>query len=414
MNCDCGSTTAMLNPKEAMRLVLEHAAPLGVERVALSRASGRVLAQTVVADRDYPPFDRAMMDGYAVRLADAGKRVAVVGEATPGVAWSGRLTDGQAVSIMTGAPCPDGAELVVPVEQTVLEGDVVGLPDDLRPGRHIAYRGSDRPSGADLLGAGARITPLALAVMATVGVVRPLVRCRPKVALVATGNELLDAAARPGRYQIRDSNTPLLLGVLHRLGVSDTLCLRAVDRPEEIRARLAECESYEIVLLTGGVSAGRYDFIPEVVAGLGWRVVFHKLAQQPGKPLLFAERNGRLLFGLPGNPLAVHLCAQRYVAAAIRGMSGLPALPARGVGRLAAGCGNRGDRTLFLPARVRPMAADGGSSVEPMATHGSADIFPASRANAMLELAPGQTICSGAGVQFEWLAGECAGEGDPA
>ncbi len=272
MNCDCGSTTAMLNPKEAMRLVLERAAPLGVERVALSRASGRVLAQTVVADRDYPPFDRAMMDGYAVRLADAGRRVAVVGEATPGVAWSGRLTDGQAVSIMTGAPCPDGAELVVPVEQTVREGDGVGLPDDLRPGRHIAYRGSDQPSGADLLGAGARITPLALAVMATVGVVHPLVRRRPKVALVATGNELLDAAARPERYQIRDCNTPLLLVGRAPGSGCPTRSACAADRPEEIRARLEECRSYEIVLLTGGVSAGRYDFIPEVVAGLGWRV----------------------------------------------------------------------------------------------------------------------------------------------
>jgi len=390
---------SFIDPDEALRLVLQHTPDARYEQVPLAEAMLRVLVRRVVADRGYPPFDRAMMDGFAVRVADAGRVVPVAGEVAAGVAPQVEVAPGSAVAIMTGAVCPRGTEAVVPVEQVDRTDEGVGLPRPIVAGQHIVPAGSERGAGEVVVPAGTLIKAMELAVLAAVGCETVVVTARPTMAVISTGDEVVAAGTDPERHQIRNSNGPMLGAAARGLGLPRVTLLHADDTEDALHRALKLAEA-DIVLLSGGVSAGRYDLVPQVLQQAGASIVFHRVTQKPGKPLLLARRGDRLFFGLPGNPISSHFCFQRYVAAAVRRLTGRPE-PAVDRGVLATDLSVRGERTLFLPARV--VWSGDAWQVAPVVV-GSGNIFACVDTVAYARLAPGEhRLKAGAAISFEWM-----------
>lgn len=399
--------SSLIPPDEALRVVLQTTPPAAPRVVPLLTAVGLRLAEDVRADRDYPPFDRAMMDGYAVRLADAGGAVRAAGQIAAGQAAAAVLTPGTCFEIMTGAACPEGTQAVVPKELAARHGDSVQLPPDLHDGQHLAPRGAECRAGSVVLRAGDVLTPLAIGVLASVGRQAVLAVPAPSLGILTTGGELTAAGQSPGPAQIRDSSGPLLAAMAALCGAGPARVLHASDDVAAIVAGLESLHDCDLVVLTGGVSMGRYDLVPDSFRQIGAELIFHKVSQKPGKPLLFARRDTQLLFGLPGNPLAAHLCFHRYVAAAIRRRGGhAPAASERRQGRLAAAVRRGDSRTWFVLGRAeRASGAAGDWNLQPLPGCSSADLFSTSQANCYLEVPPGETLlAAGEAVAFEWLA----------
>jgi molybdopterin molybdotransferase len=397
----------MLNPEEALNRVVQTASLLPPRAVALRDACGLTLAEAIVADGDCPPFRRAMMDGYAVRIADAGRTLPVVGEIPAGSVWDGELAAGQCIEILTGAPCPAGTEAVVQMERVRRRGNQATLPVSIEPEQNIAPPGSECRAGQRVLDPGEMVTPLAVAAMASFGIAAVQVVPRPTLGIITTGGELAAEGQPPRQGQIRNSNGPMLLAMAQLQGIQDPRQLHAADRPELILQALEGMARLDIVLLTGGVSVGTYDLVPEALIQYGAEPIFHGVKQKPGKPLLFARKNRQLIFGLPGNPLACHLGFHRYVAAAIRKVSGRAAVAPRFRGELVQAMRPKGGRTHFIPSRAEYAAGTPASwRVEALPGVSSADIFPGCRANCYMELPPGeQTLEAGSPCVFTWLDG---------
>jgi len=392
---------------EALSRVLEAARPLPARPVPLAEAEGCILAQEIRSDRDGPPFNRAMMDGFAVRLADGGRTLPVSGEVAAGSAPEGPLVDGAPVRIMTGAPCPEGAEAVVPVEEVEEADGRVTLPPDIRSGRHIAPRGSDRRTGDLLLSPGDTMTPLAVAVAASTGNAVVTVIPRPTVAVVSTGNELSPVESDPGPHGIRDSNRPMMGALARGAGLHLAASLHAGDTERELELAFHQALEADLVIVSGGVSAGKYDLVPDTAQRCGVTPLFHKVWQKPGKPLFFGttgRATGSLFFGLPGNPLAVHFCFHHYVLPAARLLAGrsLPTRQGRAV--LAEAFHPRGGRPSWLPSVVEPGREGAPFLARLLQVSGSADICSAAPANALVHLDPERgPLEQGEGVDFFWL-----------
>jgi molybdopterin molybdotransferase len=311
--------------REARALVLQRARrAVPAERVAVTAAAGRVLAADVVSDSDLPPFDRVMMDGYAVRAADAGPgaRLRVVAEVAAGARGERPVGAGEAHTIMTGAPLPPGADAVVPVEWTREEAGVVLLDRALQPGQHVAPRGEDLRAGQPVARAGERVTALSLSLLIGAGAGELSVVRRPRVALLTSGNELVPPGAPLQRGQIRESNGPALAALLAQTGAEVQNLGVARDTREHLADLLARTEGADVVVLTGGSSVGKYDLSAEMVEARGARRVFDRISIKPGKPTLFHEREGQLTFCLPGNPVAAMMTGRVLVAPALAALGG--------------------------------------------------------------------------------------------
>ncbi len=395
----------MIDPDRAVQLVLEVAGGPEPERIPLEEAVGRVLAQEVRADRNYPPFPRAMMDGFAVWSGDAGQAVEVVGELAAGDPPRFEVTPGRCVAILTGAPCPSGADAVVPQEHAVRQAERIQLPPVVSAGAHLAAVGSECPAGALLFQPGELMTPLVVAGLATRGLSEVRAWRRPRLRIISTGSELVSCDQTPSPWQIRNSNGPMLAAMAQAMGLERPATTHTADRLEAIVDALDAAQDADFVLLSGGVSAGKYDLVPQAVTAWGGRIVFHKVAQKPGKPLLVAARGAQVVFGLPGNPLACHLGFDRYVAAAIRQRLGRPPLPRPFAGILAAPLRWKGGRTFFLLARAQPAESHAAAwSIEPLSGISSADLFTPSRANCYLRLPPGEgELAAGTRIPFTWI-----------
>jgi molybdopterin molybdotransferase len=392
----------MIDPDTALQLVLDATQVLDPDVVSLHDAAGHVLAESIVSDRDYPPFARAMMDGYAVSCTDAGKTVPVVGEVAAGQVAGATVRPGQAIEIMTGAPCPKGTEAVVQKELVDRTSDSVSLPDDVREGQNIAPMGSECAQDTVVMAAGSTLTPLAIACAATFGVTHLRVHPRPSLAIITTGDELVPINARPGPAQIRNSNGIMLETMARNAGLIDIALLHAVDTPESLAECLAAANRADIVILSGAVSAGKYDRVPDALATIGAAPIFHKVTQRPGKPILFATRERQLYFGLPGNPLSCHLGFHRYVAPAVRMMTGHDELRPVLHGVLTEGMSIKGPRTVFQLAVARYESNEW--YVAPCKGRGSADMYTGSRANALIRFEPDSgEVRGGATVFFELL-----------
>lgn len=391
----------MIGAAEAKDLVLEHSRLRDARLVATAESLGLVLSRSVVADRDYPPFNRATMDGFAVRVAHAGRTVAVRGEVRAGVLPLVSPDDDGCVEIMTGAPCPAGTEAVVMKEEARKESGAVSLPAVIRAGQHIVPAGTECRAGATVLSAGVVLGPLAEGLLAGVGHSHVWARTLPSVALLITGDEIVGGSDRPADAEIRDTNGPMLSAMARASGLATPSQVRVRDTPESLAAAL-DSSTADLVVLTGGVSAGNYDLVPAALASHGVTLVFHKVRQQPGKPILFGVKGSRLFFGLPGTPLGSHLGFHRYVLPAARAVAGLPAIGHQN-GRVVAAWSTTSERQQFVLAKAARSVESW--DVTLLSPSGSSDLFSASGANALVSVPEGRrTLAPGATVNFEWLA----------
>ena len=337
-------------------------APPAVERVGLADATGRILAAAAVADTDYPADSRSTMDGFALVAGGGRSARRIVGEIRMGHAPPGPIAPNEAMRIPTGGVLPPGADAVVPVEDTIESeapagfGPVVVPNEELEAGENITPPGSDMRPGDCVLSAGRRIGGPELAVLATLGIVDVPVYRRPRVAIVSTGDELVDAAASPGRGQVRDSNRWALAGALIALGCVPVQRPVAVDTPEALAEALRSAlDAADAVVLTGGASVGVRDLTPRVIDGLGKPgVIVHGLRVKPGKPTVFAMLDGKPVIGLPGNPASSLMILEAVAAPSFSRLAGEAATPEAEIAAVAERpFTGRAGWTWFVPAEIR-------------------------------------------------------------
>lgn len=394
----------MISVEEAQAAVLARVPTLTTEAVPLETALSRILRADVLSDRDLPPFNRAAMDGFAVRSADApaaGTRLRVTGEIRAGV-WPERAVGArEAMRIMTGAPVPEGADAVIQVERTKMAEPVAaGLPDvvleaSVTAGQNIVPRGSEALKGAVLLREGVRIGAAHLAVLASVGEIAPVVSRRPRVAVIVTGDEVVDPRVRPGAAQIRNANGPALLAaVLEAGGVASDFGI-VPDDPEKTRDAIARAlgGGHDAIILSGGVSAGEFDFVEAALGPLGVTLHVTAVRVKPGAPFVFGTKGATLIFGLPGNPVSAQVTFELFARPALLKMQGASAFLRPGFEAALDGpLANRSNRRNYLPVRVT--RAPDGFHAEPIRTQGSGDTVAHSFANALAVLEPDRTAAS--------------------
>jgi molybdopterin molybdotransferase len=395
----------MLTVEQALALVAQHASPLASRRLPLGEVAGLVLATDITSDIDSPPHDKALMDGYAVVSSDREPQRRVIEEIAAGAVPQLTVIHGTASRIMTGAPLPDGADAVVAIEQTELVGpDTVRLAQlDPAPGQHILRRGASLRVGDTVLRAGALIRPIEIGVLAELGHGDVDAYPRPRVAILPTGNELVPVSEQPASGQIRNSNGPMLAAAAQRAGAEAIELEIARDNRDQLTARIAQGLTADVLLLSGGVSAGKFDLVPPVLASLGVQTVFHKVALRPGKPLWFGiQEDGShrtLVFGLPGNPVSSFVCFELFARPAITALAGRgfidpPVLRAS----LLHPYDHAGGRAACLPARFRPASPpDERATVEILPWQGSADLAALTHATALVRL-PAEKIQLPAGT----------------
>jgi molybdopterin molybdotransferase len=402
--------------KSAQARILEEVRALPAETVELAGSLGRVLAESVSADIEVPPFPRAAMDGFAIHAEDIRRsrtRLSLSGESRAGAASASPLRPREAVRIMTGAPVPPGAGAVVPVEETRVTPDGAGIeilvsPD---PGQHIAPAGSEAHKGDELLAPGHVIDAAAIAVLALAGKAQVRVGGRPELALVVSGDELRPLSERPADGTIRDTNGPTLRALAESAGARFVDLGRVRDDRELVRAKLSQGLDADILVASGGVSAGDYDFVKPTLKELGVRVSFEAVAVKPGKPVVFGVHGRTLVFGLPGNPVSAQVAFALFVAPALLAMQGGRARPhPRADVVLAEPLHNRAKRLALMPARVQ--RGDGLLKAWPLPSRGSADVVRHALADALIEMPPGAEAAAGS-VAAAILLGPRWGRGGP-
>jgi molybdopterin molybdotransferase len=397
----------MLAVEEALRLVEQNARPLAPRRVALGEAAELVLAEAVTSTVNSPSYDKTLMDGYAVVSSDRAEVREVLEEIGAGSVPRRPVTPGTATRLMTGAPLPEGADAVVAFEQTepIDERTVRFRQIDPAPGQHILAIGAALRVGQRVFEPGIILRPIEIGILAEIGHAEVQVQPRPRVAVLPTGNELVAANENPAAGQIRNSNGPMLTAAIARAGAAAIELPVARDDRQELRRLVGAGLHADVLLICGGVSAGKFDLVPDALAELGVEEVFHKIALRPGKPLWFGVKNFDdrqvLVFGLPGNPVSSFVCFELFARPAIAALAG------RGFGvaplvaaRLSHDFDYKGGRTSCLPARMSaaeisshdPGESDESSSngdlpvVEILPWHGSADLVALARANALVRL----------------------------
>jgi molybdopterin molybdotransferase len=404
------SGAAVVGFLEALELVLRHAAGVrlpGVATVGLLASAGRVLAEEVAADRDQPPFDRAARDGFAVRAEEwsSGRRLRVVGQVRAGEVWPGEaMQSGCAIEIMTGAAAPAGADAVAMVEHGERAGDEVcaAAGRQLRAGENIVPRGCEARRGDVLLASGTGIGAAEIAVAAACGRAELAVYRRPAVAIVATGDELVELTETPEAQQIRNSNGYALAALAAAAGGEPDRLAIARDTREDVRARIEEGLRSDLLLLSGGVSAGKYDLVEDVLAEFGAEFFFTGVRMQPGKPVVFGRLPGRkgasgagwFFFGLPGNPVSTQVTFHCFVEPMLRAMCGARARRPKFVqATLADEVKGKAGLMRLLPALLRHDLER--PEVRLAGWQGSGDLAANARANCYAVLPDGRDLQAG-------------------
>jgi molybdopterin molybdotransferase len=419
----------MLSVPEALAKVLASTGRKPPMRVPLADSLDLALAEDVTSDIDSPPHDKAMVDGYALVVADlaAGSaELSILEEITAGAVPTLAVSPGRCTRIMTGAPLPAGADAVVMVERTELlpESARVRIVDEVKPRQNIMAQGDSLRRGEVVLTAGQQIRPAEIGLLAEVGRADVTVFPPPRVAVLSTGNELVGAEVRPAAGQIRNSNGPLLTAAVRRAGGIPIELGIARDDVADLRAKIELGLAADVLVLSGGVSAGVLDLVPSVLQELGVVQVFHKVSLKPGKPLWFGVSGSKfkvqgltsttenlepgtlnlepLVFGVPGNPVSSLVCFELFVRPAVAKLGGRD--PDAGLRRLSARLASefthRGDRPTYFPAVVR--REGDWLFAEPVQWRGSADLRGITRANALL-IFPGGDRTWQAGDQFDVL-----------
>jgi molybdopterin molybdotransferase len=356
------------------------AAP-AVEEVVLDSVCGRVLAETVSADRDYPAVSRSVRDGFAVRAVDLPGELEIIGEVRAGERFPGQVGPRQAVEIMTGAPVPRGADAVVMIEHVTRNGMRVRTDRSAEPGAFINPQGCEAGVHEELLHPGKRLDYSDVALLAAVGKSKARVYGRPHVAIVPTGDEVIPVEQQPAEFQVRNSNAHSLVAQVERAGGAPEMLSVARDEHEHTREAVERGLQFDLLLLSGGVSAGKYDVVERVLADLGAAFYFDRVLIQPGQPLVFGQAKGKFFFGLPGNPASTMVTFEIFARAAVELLGGQEQVWLHTpLVELTRDFRHRVGLTRFLPAYVNADA----SEVTPVEWHGSGDIPALSRANAYL------------------------------
>ena len=385
----------MIEVSEAVAAVLREASPFEPQAILLPDALGLVLAEDIHADADSPPFDKSLVDGFALRLADCATSLPVIEIVSAGQIPTRVLDQPAAIQIMTGAPLPVGADVVVPVEFTSSQADAAGqtlvsIPNKVaswKPGTNILRQGMSTRSGDLVVAAGSELRPQELGALAEWGRALVLARRRPRVAVLATGDELVPIEQTPGPGQIRNANESMLCAQIRRAGADPVPLGIARDERAHLRQRIDVGLQADVLVLSGGVSMGDKDFVPSELSAAGVRQVFHKVNVKPGKPVWFGVLENSptartLVFGLPGNPVSSMVCFELFVRPALRRLMGFSlAELTRVKARLTQPHTTKGERPTYQPARLE--WHDGGPTVTAVPWVGSSDLRATVAANSM-------------------------------
>lgn len=380
----------MISVREAITTALEKTRPLEVEEVDILKARGSVLAEDVISDIDMPPFEKAMMDGYAFRAQDwqNGKKFRVVGTIAAGTAPDFRISSGEAAKIMTGAPLPEGADSVQMVEKTrPVEAEEVEILESVPQGKHVANRGEIMSSGNVVISSGTYISPAVIGALATVGKSKVKVVRRPSVAILVTGDELVEIGQKPAKGQIRNSNGYALYHQVAASGAYPVVLGIASDDLDKLREKIETGLNSDMLLISGGVSMGEFDLVESVLAEVGVEIHYEKVNIKPGKPTVFATYENKPVFGLPGNPVSASTVFEVIVTPVLRKMMGFSNLTQAVVkATLTSKLQSKTQRENYLPAFTT--GKDGEFLTEPVASKGSADILAFARSNSFIIATP--------------------------
>ncbi len=381
----------MLTTGQATQAIRAAVPPLDSEKVSLAAAAGRILRQPVVAERDQPPFDRVTMDGIAVAfdaVAGGTRRFRIERSHHAGDPPVALGSDGGCIEVMTGAVLPQGTDCVIPVERIAVANGEATLEEGYLPERRqfVHPQGSDYRAGSELLEPGALITPVRVAIIASAGLAEVEVARPPVIRIISTGNELVPPGLPIEPHQVRLSNGPAVAAMLARQGFTDCLHDLLADDRGALRTRIAEhLDHADVLVLSGGVSMGKADFVPAVLAELGVSTVFHKISQRPGKPMWFGTGpRGQAVFALPGNPVSTLVCCRHYVLPALLEASGRQRRPAEHA-VLAEAVTFEPALTWFLPVRLEA-SSDGQLRAWPVPTNTSGDFASLSDTDGYVEL----------------------------
>ncbi len=412
----------MISIAQALKIISHETAPLGSERIDLADAVGRVLAESIIADSDMPPFDRSQMDGYAVQAANTKSvpvELKIVGESAAGHGWNGKIRKGEAVRIMTGAPVPDGADAVQKLELAIESSDLLHLGETrervestekvtiLEPtstGRYIVHRGTEIKKGKIVLRCGETLTPNSIAIPAAFGYAKVKVAKVPRVAILSTGSEIVEINKKPGTDQIRNSNSIMLAALCRAAGVTPKLLPIAGDNISDLKSQISNAvKSVDILITTGGVSVGKYDLTKIALNELGSEIFFERVRIKPGKPTVFGRLRKTLVFGLPGNPVSAAVTYYLFVRRAILKMQNAATIGLKQETAIAGGAVRAPkERDAYLPATI---STDMGGRfiAAPLNWHGSSDFIGFANAEALIVVSQGKSFDQGECVKVLYL-----------
>jgi molybdopterin molybdotransferase len=387
----------MLSFEQALAIIREKvsAAPpqRAMETRALSGATGRVTALDVATDRDYPPFHRSTRDGFAASTSGLRRLPAAlqcIGEVQAGGHFAGRVAAGQCVAIMTGAPLPEGADAVEMIEHVHVEGTKVEFTRPIAAWQNVVRRGSEAPAGSKVLARGRRLGAGEIGLLASVGKAEVEVFARPRVAILPTGDEVVPVERQPEWFQIRNSNAAMLQAQVEAAGGIPVACGIAPDQKEPLRRMIDQGLEADLLILSGGVSMGKFDLVTETLRELGAEIFFHGVEIRPGKPLLFGRARHKFFFGLPGNPVSSFVTFELFARTALRMLAGEPfEEPVFLRARLEKPFRQRHGLTAFVPARVEMRDAE--PVLRVVGWQGSGDLVGVAAANCFLVVHPAQT-----------------------
>lgn len=372
----------MITPKEAFEKIMQYDVPFHIKEVSIHQAQGKILAENIVADRDFPPFDRVCMDGIAIQYTDyKNTSFKSLGIQSAGEKAQVLISPHHCIEIMTGAMLPTNADTIIPYEhlQKVEQGKDIFFTaiQPIRQGQNIHPQGIDRKQGALLLSKNTFIRSVEIGILASVGKTTIKVFEYPQILVVSTGNELVDIDQIPLPYQIRKSNVYAIASLLQSMGILVSIAHLDDDR-QKIQSFIADHKSkYGVMILSGGISAGKFDFLPEVLKAEGLKTIFHKVAQKPGKPMLFGVFDAqRIVFSLPGNPVSTLVCMYRYVLPWLKRNTTPQSIV------LAKDIEIKNELTHFIPVYIQDNLA------YPISTNGSGDFIALAQAQGMVAITP--------------------------
>lgn len=397
----------MITVSKAIRIIERKTSAIGVEHVALVDCVGRILAEDIIADMDLPPFNRSQMDGYAVvakDTANAPVSLRIVGESAAGHGWHNTMKRGEAVRIMTGAAVPKGADSVQKVEVTSESNGVVKILEPVAKGFSVVKKGTEIKAGKVVIKSGETVSENMIATLAAFGYAKVKVSKQPRIAIIGTGSEIVDISRKPKRDQIRNSNSVMLDVLCRKFGGTTTVMPTVKDDISDLKFQISDsAKNADIVILTGGVSVGKYDHTKTALAELGAEIFFDKVSLKPGKPAVFAKLDKTLIFGLPGNPVSAAVTFHLFVRHAMLRMQSASNCAVRGgYAVLSSGIKAAKDRDTYLPVSL---ASDdkGTLLATPLRSQGSSDLVSIGRADAFAFVAAGERIDTGQPTKIVYI-----------